>query len=113
MKRLICSAIVIMALQVAWARELPTWAKSCPNKPQIKHEIILSCGMSEALSLDMDYSLSLARHNALEKIINTHNSDRLEIKASKIKATFIGASKVFVLIEVDSKNIQLIQEKKE
>ncbi|AFI05206.1 hypothetical protein [Helicobacter cetorum] len=109
MKRLVCGFACILMLQIAWGRALPKWVRNCSQKiqveeAQIKKGKILACGVSEALSSDMDYSLSLAKHNALEKIMNALNSDRLEIKASKIKATFIGASQVYVLVEVTQLN---------
>ncbi|WQS13189.1 hypothetical protein KVC03_01205 [Helicobacter pylori] len=120
MKRL--AITLVLALGVMWGRSLPKWAKECSKEIEIQNlqtnqvqegkavveGKILVCGASEVLPLDMDYSLSSARHNALEKVLKAFNGDKIEITASQLKATFIGADKVYVLIEVDKKNIALI-----
>ncbi|WP_187857976.1 hypothetical protein KVC60_01050 [Helicobacter pylori] len=120
MKRL--ALVLVLALGVMWGRSLPKWAKECSKEVEIQdlqtnqaqegksvvEGKILVCGASEVLPLDMDYSLSSARHNALEKVLKAFNGDKIEITASQLKATFIGADKVYVLIEVDKKNIALI-----
>ncbi len=120
MKRL--AIALVLALGVMWGRSLPKWAKECSKEVEIQNPQtnqaqegkavvegkILVCGASEVLPLDMDYSLSSARHNALEKVLKAFNGDKIEITASQLKATFIGTDKVYVLIEVDKKNIALI-----
>ncbi len=120
MKRL--AITLVLALGVMWGRSLPKWAKECSKEVEIQNlqtnqtqegkavveGKILVCGASEVLPLDMDYSLSSARHNALEKVLKAFNGDKIEITASQLKATFIGTDKVYVLIEVDKKNIALI-----
>ncbi len=120
MKRL--AITLVLALGVMWGRSLPKWVKECSKEVEIQNlqtnqtqegkavveGKILVCGASEVLPLDMDYSLSSARHNALEKVLKAFNGDKIEITASQLKATFIGTDKVYVLIEVDKKNIALI-----
>ncbi|WP_187859753.1 hypothetical protein [Helicobacter pylori] len=120
MKRL--AITLVLALGVMWGRSLPKWAKECSKEIEIQNlqtnqaqegksvveGKILVCGASEVLPLDMDYSLSSARHNALEKVLKAFNGDKIEITASQLKATFIGTDKVYVLIEIDKKNIALI-----
>ncbi len=114
MKRFVIA--LILALGVMWGRPLPKWAKECskeieiqnPQTNQAQEGKILVCGASEVLPLDMDYSLSSARHNALEKVLKAFNGDKIEITASQLKTTFIGVHKVYVLIEIDKKNIVLI-----
>ncbi|WP_237003491.1 hypothetical protein [Helicobacter pylori] len=120
MKRL--AITLVLALGVMWGRSLPKWAKECSKEVEIQNlqtnqaqegkavveGKILVCGASEVLPLDMDYSLSSARHNALEKVLKAFSGDKIEITASQLKATFIGTDKVYVLIEIDKKNIALI-----
>ncbi|WP_237013060.1 hypothetical protein [Helicobacter pylori] len=121
MKRL--AIALVLALGVMWGRSLPKWAKECSKEVEIQNPQtnqaqeegkavvegkILVCGASEVLPLDMDYSLSSARHNALEKVLKAFSGDKIEITASQLKATFIGTDKVYVLIEIDKKNIALI-----
>ncbi len=114
MKRL--ALALVLALGVMWGRSLPKWVKECSKEVEIQNlqtnqtqeGKILVCGASEMLPLDMDYSLSSARHNALGKVLKAFNGDKIEITASQLKATFIGTDKVYVLIEVDKKNIALI-----
>ncbi|CAJ99017.1 conserved hypothetical protein [Helicobacter acinonychis str. Sheeba] len=114
MKHLV--VVLVLVVGVMWGRSLPKWAKECSKEVEVKNAQtnqaqegkILVCGASEILLLDMDYSLSSARYNALEKVLNAFKGDKIEITASQLKATFIGADKVYVLIEIDKKNIALM-----
>ncbi|GAA7078755.1 hypothetical protein Kyoto48A_04580 [Helicobacter pylori] len=95
---------------------MPKWARDCSKEVQIektqtKDEKILVCGMSDILlSDDMDYSLSSARQNALEKVLKAFKEDKIEIKASELKATFIDTDKVYVLLNITKKHIALTNE---
>ncbi|PUD11110.1 hypothetical protein C2R86_04250 [Helicobacter pylori] len=110
MKRL--AIVLVLVLGVAWGKSLPKWAKDCSKEVQIektqtKDEKILVCGMSDILLSDMDYSLSSARQNALEKVMEAFKGDKIEIKASELKATFIDADKVYVLLKITKKHVAL------
>ncbi|WP_017281039.1 hypothetical protein [Helicobacter pylori] len=113
MKRL--TIVLALVLGVAWGKTLPKWARDCSKKVQIektqtKDEKILVCGMSDILLSDMDYSLSSARQNALEKVLKAFKGDKIEIKASELKATFIDTDKVYVLLNITKKHIALTNE---
>ncbi len=113
MKRL--TIVLALILGVAWGKTLPKWARDCSKgvqieKIQTKDEKILVCGMSDILLSDMDYSLSSARQNALEKVLKAFKGDKIEIKASELKATFIDTDKVYVLLNITKKHIALTNE---
>ncbi|MFT2622961.1 hypothetical protein [Helicobacter pylori] len=113
MKRL--TIVLALVLGVAWGKSLPKWARDCSKEVQIeksqtKDEKILVCGMSDILLSDMDYSLSSARQNALEKVLKAFKGDKIEIKASELKATFIDMDKVYVLLNITKKHIALTNE---
>ncbi|RVY44730.1 hypothetical protein ECC26_01045 [Helicobacter pylori] len=113
MKRL--AIVLVLVLGVAWGKSLPKWAKDCSKEMQIertqtKDEKILVCGMSDILLSDMDYSLSSARRNALEKVMEAFKGDKIEIKASELKATFIDTDKVYVLLRITKKHVALMNE---
>ncbi|GAA7682777.1 hypothetical protein JP0150_09390 [Helicobacter pylori] len=113
MKRL--TIALALVLGVAWGRTLPKWARDCSKEVQIektqtKDEKILVCGMSDILLSDMDYSLSSARQNALEKVLKAFKGGKIEIKASELKATFIDTDKVYVLLNITKKHIALTNE---
>ncbi|WRA13048.1 hypothetical protein KVL58_07170 [Helicobacter pylori] len=113
MKRL--AIVLALVLGVAWGKSLPKWARNCSKEVQIektqtKDEKILVCGVSDVLLSDMDYSLSSARHNALEKVMEAFKEDKIEIKASELKATFVDTDKVYVLLEITKKHIALMNE---
>ncbi|WQS98858.1 hypothetical protein E5A84_06855 [Helicobacter pylori] len=107
---------LVLVLGVAWGKSLPKWAKDCSKgvqieKTQTKDEKFLVCGMSDILlSDDMDYSLSSARQNALEKVMEAFKGDKIEIKASELKATFIDTDKVYVLLRITKKHVALMNE---
>ncbi|QEF40301.1 hypothetical protein D2C74_00950 [Helicobacter pylori] len=113
MKRL--AVALILVLGVAWGKSLPKWAKDCSKEVQIektqtKDEKILVCGVSDILLSDMDYSLFSARQNALEKVMEAFKGDKIEIKASELKATFIDTDKVYVLLRITKKHVALMNE---
>ncbi|WRE06132.1 hypothetical protein KVC73_06830 [Helicobacter pylori] len=114
MKRL--TIALALVLGVVWGKTLPKWARDCSKEVQIektqttKDEKILVCGMSDILLSDMDYSLSSARQNALEKVLKAFKGDKIEIKASELKATFIDTDKVYVLLNITKKHIALTNE---
>ncbi len=113
MKRL--TIALALVLGVAWGKSLPKWARDCSKEVQIeetqtKDEKILVCGMSDILLSDMDYSLSSAKRNALEKVLKAFKGDKMEIKASELKATFIDTDKVYVLLKITKKHIALMNE---
>ncbi len=116
MKRL--TIALALVLGVAWGKSLPKWAKDCSKEVQIektqtKDKKILVCGMSDILLSDMDYSLSSARQNALEKVMEAFKGDKIdkiEIKASELKATFIDTDKVYVLLRITKKHVALMNE---
>ncbi|QQW66723.1 hypothetical protein HGK49_07050 [Helicobacter pylori] len=113
MKRL--TIALALVLGVAWGKTLPKWARNCSKEVQIeksqtKDEKILVCGMSDVLLSDMDYSLSSARQNALEKVLEAFKEDKIEIKASELKATFVDTDKVYVLLKITKKHIALMNE---
>ncbi|GAA7077365.1 hypothetical protein ID0189_04400 [Helicobacter pylori] len=113
MKRL--TIALALVLGVAWGKTLPKWARDCSKevrieKTQTKDEKILVCGMSDILLSDMDYSLSSARQNALEKVMEAFKGGKIEIKASELKATFIDTDKVYVLLNITKKHIALTNE---
>ncbi len=113
MKRL--AIALALVLGVAWGKSLPKWARDCLKEVQIektqaKDEKILVCGMSDILLSDMDYSLSSARQNALEKVMEAFKGDKIEIKASELKATFIDTDKVYVLLKITKKHVALTNE---
>ncbi|MBH0272413.1 hypothetical protein I6746_05585 [Helicobacter pylori] len=113
MKRL--AIALALVLGVAWGKTLPKWARNCSKEVQIektqtKDEKILVCGMSDVLLSDMDYSLSSARQNALEKVLKAFKEDKIEIKASELKATFVDTDKVYVLLKITKKHIALMNE---
>lgn len=113
MKRL--TIVFALVLGVAWGKTLPKWARDCSKEVQIektqtKDEKILVCGTSDILPSDMDYSLSSARQNALEKVMEAFKGDKIEIKASELKATFIDTDKVYVLLNITKKHIALTNE---
>ncbi|RKV47409.1 hypothetical protein DD771_07595 [Helicobacter pylori] len=113
MKRL--AIVLVLVLGVAWGKSLPKWAKDCSKEVQIektqtKDEKILVCGVSDILLSDMDYSLSSARQNALEKVMEAFEGDKIEIKASELKATFIDTDKVYVLLRITKKHVALMNE---
>ncbi|GAA8893345.1 hypothetical protein VN0919_05040 [Helicobacter pylori] len=113
MKRL--TIVLALILGVAWGKTLPKWARDCSKgvqieKTQTKDEKILVCGMSDILLSDMDYSLSSARQNALEKVMEAFKGGKIEIKASELKATFIDTDKVYVLLNITKKHIALTNE---
>ncbi len=113
MKRL--TIALALVLGVAWGKSLPKWARDCSKEVQIektqaKDEKILVCGMSDILLSDMDYSLSSARQNALEKVMEAFKGDKIEIKGSELKATFIDTDKVYVLLKITKKHIALTNE---
>ncbi|MFP6105975.1 hypothetical protein ACLGAW_00340 [Helicobacter pylori] len=104
-----------LVLGVAWGKSLPKWARDCSRgvqieKPQTKDEKFLVCGMSDILLSDIDYSLSSARQNALEKVMEAFKGDKIEIKASELKATFIDTDKVYVLLKITKKHVALTNE---
>ncbi len=113
MKRL--TIALALVLGVAWGKSLPKWARDCSKEVQIeetqtKDEKILVCGMSDISLSDMDYSLSSAKRNALEKVLKAFKGDKMEIKASELKATFIDTDKVYVLLKITKKHIALMNE---
>ncbi|QQX00049.1 hypothetical protein HGK51_07040 [Helicobacter pylori] len=113
MKRL--AIALALVLGVAWGKTLPKWARNCSKEVQIekaqtKDEKILVCGMSDVLLSDMDYSLSSARQNALEKVMEAFKEDKIEIKASELKAIFVDTDKVYVLLKITKKHIALMNE---
>ncbi|WP_231245578.1 hypothetical protein [Helicobacter pylori] len=113
MKRL--TIVLALILGVAWGKTLPKWARDCSKEVQIektqtKDEKILVCGVSDILLSDIDYSLSSARQNALEKVMEAFKGDKIEIKASELKATFIDTDKVYVLLNITKKHIALTNE---
>ncbi|EQL47970.1 hypothetical protein [Helicobacter pylori] len=113
MKRL--AIALALVLGVAWGKPLPKWARDCSKgvqieKVQTKDEEFLVCGMSDVLPSDMDYSLSSARQNALEKVMEAFKGDKIEIKASELKATFIDTDKVYVLLKITKKHVALTNE---
>ncbi|RKV16750.1 hypothetical protein [Helicobacter pylori] len=114
MKRLAIALVLVLGF--VWGKSLPKWAKDCSKgvqieKTQTKDEKILVCGVSDILlSDDMDYSLSSARQNALEKVMEAFKGDKIEIKASELKATFIDTDKVYVLLRITKKHVALMNE---
>ncbi|MFB1326948.1 hypothetical protein [Helicobacter pylori] len=111
MKRL--AIALVLVLGVAWGKSLPKWAKDCSKEVQIEKtqaKKILVCGMSDILLSDIDYSLSSARQNALEKVMEAFKGDKIEIRASELKATFIDTDKVYVLLRITKKHVALMNE---
>ncbi|GAA7908467.1 hypothetical protein TH0238_07490 [Helicobacter pylori] len=113
MKRLAIALALVLGF--AWGKSLPKWARDCSKEVQIekvqtKDEKFLVCGMSDILLSDMDYSLSSARQNALEKVMEAFKGDKIEIKASELKATFIDTDKVYVLLKITKKHVALTNE---
>ena len=108
MKRL--AIALILVLGVAWGKSLPNTMTLRRGFEVKENEKILVCGMSDILLSDMDYSLSSARQNALEKVMEAFKGDKIEIKARELKATFIDTDKVYVLLRITKKHVALMNE---
>ncbi|WP_104747571.1 hypothetical protein [Helicobacter cetorum] len=107
--------VCLFLLAFLHAESLPKWAKECVVVA--KKDRVLACGEGMIMSGNIDYALDLAKTNATDKILsflhdNVSNAT-MEVNAKSVKTSYIGAKKVYVLLEIKKSLIKNVKDKGE